>query len=310
MKRTIFSLLLLTAIGFVACKKDKYQPDIKQFDDDQIKAYISSSGLSGFAKEDSGMYYKIISPGTGPALQYTDSIAFVFTLRSFDGNYISTDTINNHYEDFMGHIKDLGYPIGLQLAMHNLLNHRGGTMRLLVPSHLGYGAGGTGSGSSTVSNTRIKGNQGLDYYIHVISDQYDVNHSAQDAYDQQIIKNYIAANNLTSTMHLDPSGFWYAITTPGTGTVPITDDSSIAATFTLQQLNNQIIDQYNVVGGTSIDMPDFIKGMQIGLKKYATAGAKITFLIPSSLGAGKQADGTAPPNSCLRYDIQILEVSP
>jgi FKBP-type peptidyl-prolyl cis-trans isomerase FkpA len=142
----------------------------------------------------------------------------------------------------------------------------------------------------------------LDYYVHIIGDQ--------DAYDQMIIRNYITTGGLTSSMKQDPSGIWYSISTPGTGTVAITDNSTISATYTLSMLNATIIDQYNSDPPTSIDLPDLIIGMQIGLKKYATAGALMSFIIPSSLAYGKVGNGVAPPNSVIRYDIQVDDVTP
>jgi peptidylprolyl isomerase len=112
-------------------------------------------------------------------------------------------------------------------------------------------------------------------------------------------------------MKQDPSGIWYSIRTPGTGTVAITDNSTITATYTLLMLNGTIIDsQYNGANEASIDIPDLIKGMQIGLKNYATAGSLMSYLIPSSLAYGKVGTGVAPPNSVIRYDIQIDDVTP
>ncbi len=306
MRQTIFTILLFisAAIALVSCRKDRYEPDIVQYDEDQITAYIKANNITGMVRDTSGIYYKIITPGTGSVIQYSDSISMVYGLKSFDNRYIATDTILNHFEDFSGHIESDGHPYGLQLAVHNLLNHKGGIARLLIPSHLAFGVAGTGSGSSQVTNSHIAGNQSLDYTIHIISDQ--------DAYDQTVIKNYIGANGLTS-MKQDPSGIWYSISTPGTGTVAITDSTTITATFTLAMLNHTIVDQYNSDVGVSIDIPDIMRGMQIGLKKYATAGALITYIIPSSLAYRKTAHNslvTIPANSPLRYDIQIIDVSP
>ena len=36
MKQTIFTFLFFTAIVLVSCRKDKYDPNIAQYDDDQI----------------------------------------------------------------------------------------------------------------------------------------------------------------------------------------------------------------------------------------------------------------------------------
>ncbi len=172
-------------------------------------------------------------------------------------------------------------------------------MRLIVPSHLAYGVAGAGSGSISTSG-RVAGNQCLDYYVHIIGNQ--------DDYDQLVIKNYIAAKGLTG-MIKDPAGFWYHIDAPGSGTVARDNNTSISATYTTALFNGTVASEYNAPGGQPFDIPDLIKGAQISLKKYATAGSLLTVLIPSSLAYGKLAT-SIPPNSCLRYGVQVISVAP
>jgi FKBP-type peptidyl-prolyl cis-trans isomerase len=303
MKQTTFTLLLFAVIAMVSCRKNQYDPTIKQYDDDQIKAYISANGITGMVRDTSGMYYNIISPGTDTVIKYQDNLSMVFTVKSIDGVYVSADTITNHYDGYAGHLTGTTFPVGvnasgLQLAIHNILNHHGGIMRLIVPSHLAYGVTGAGSGSISTTG-RIAGNQSLDYYVHIISNQ--------DAYDQLVIKNYMAANGLTN-MTKDPAGFWYHVDAPGTGTVSIDDNSTIFVTYTTTLFNGTVASENNSPG-QNFEIPDLIKGAQIGLKKYATAGSLLTFLIPSSLAYGKL--GTSiPPNSCIRYGVRVVSVAP
>jgi FKBP-type peptidyl-prolyl cis-trans isomerase FkpA len=308
MKQTTFTFLLFAIIALVSCRKNKYDPTINQYDEDQIKAYISANGISGMTRDTSGMYYKIINPGRDTALKYSSNISMVFTVKSIDGQYISNDTITNHYDGFLGHLSSTTFPLGiatqgLQESIYNLLHRAGGIMRVIVPSRLAYGVSGAGVGSTSVTTGRIAGNQCLDYYVHIIGDQ-----TAQNAYDQLVIKNYIATNNLT-TMKQDPDGYWYSIDEPGTGTVPITDNSSVVVTYTTWLLNGTIASQYNTAGGTGFDVPDLITGVQKGLKKYGTAGSLMTFLIPSSLAYGK-ISSSIPPNSIVRYGVRIIGVTP
>jgi len=317
MKQTTFTLLLFAIIALVSCRKDKYDPTIKQFDEDQIKSYMSANGISGMQRDTSGIYYKIIDQGlTGSVIQYSDTISMVFTVRSIDGKYVSSDTIANHYGGVAGHIYGTTLPLGLnvpglQTAVHDILQHPGGIMRVIVPSHLAYGVSGAGSGSSTVTSNRIAGNQSIDYYIHIIGNRRadPPRLSDQDAYDQLVIKNYIGTNGLT-TMKQDPDGYWYSISIPGTGTVPITDNTTVSVTYTTQLFNGTIADQYNVDGpGRSFDIPDLIQGVQRSLKKYATTGTLMTVLIPSRFAYGNITT-SIPANSCIRYDVRVLAVAP
>lgn len=307
MKQTTFTLLFFALITLISCKKDKFDVTINEYDDEQITTYMTNNGISGLARDTSGMYYKIINPGTGSPIQYSDNISVVYTVRSLDGKYSATDTIANHFQDFAGHIASTGYPLGfgtkgVQQAIHDLLSKKGGSMRLIIPSRYGYGVAGIGSGSSSVTTGRIAGNQCLDLYIHIIDNQA--------AYDEASINSFIAANNLNSTLLKDPDGFWYNIRTPGTGTVVITNNSTISVTYTVKLLNGTMVDDFNVATGRQFDIPDLIEGVQLGLKKYATAGSLITFVIPSNKAYGKVAGTGIPPNSIIRFEVQVLSVGP
>jgi FKBP-type peptidyl-prolyl cis-trans isomerase FkpA len=314
MRRYTYTLLFFGLLAMVACRRDKYDPTITQYDEDQIKSYMSANGLSGFTRDTSGIYYKVLDPGRDTTtLQYTSNTSMVFTIKSVDNKYISTDTINNHYDGFVGHIATTTNPlgldiVGLQEAVHNIMKHNGAIARILVPSSLGYGVSGAGVGSSSNTSGRIAGNQSLDYYVHLIGNKMINDTVAQEAYDQLVIKNYIAQNGLT-TMKQDPAGYWYSIDEPGSGTVPITYQSSIVTTFTMLLLNGTIASQNNNLGGVGMDVPDLIPGVQMGLKKYGKAGALLTFLFPSRLGYGKLSS-SIPPNSVLKYAVRVIAVSP
>jgi FKBP-type peptidyl-prolyl cis-trans isomerase FkpA len=304
MKQTIFTLLLFTTIGMISCRKVGTEPDIKQYDEEQIKSYISTNGITGMARDTSGMYYKILKAGTGSVMQYLDSVSFVYTIHSFDGKYISADTLVNHYGGNLGHIATNGFPLGLQTAIYSLLKNRGGSMRLIIPSHLAYGVNGIGSGSNSVINSRISGNQCLDYYINVINDKPADN---QDTYDDLVIQNYIKAKGFTTYTKVAP-GMYYSVTTKGTGTVPITDNTTITAYYTSALLSGTIYGESNTTLAT-IDIPDFIKGMRLGVKAYGSAGANLSFLLSSSYAYGKFGNSSIPAYSCIKYDIRIIDVS-
>ena len=312
MKQTIFTLLLFCTIGLFSCRKDKIQPTITQYDNSQILNYISANNITGMVKDTSGgdttgMYYKIINPGTTDTLlNYTDNIAFVFTLRSFDGKYASTDTIENHYQGYIGHVTADALPAGLQIALVNDLRHRGASMRLLIPSRMAYGVDGYGSGSTQNAGTHIAANQCLDYYVHVIDNQA--------TYDDQVIQNYIKSNTLTG-YNKTASGLYYKIDVQGTGTDSITQNSTVTANFAGRLLNNVFFTTANnpIVDTVSLETPSLIKGVQEGLS-HVTTGATISMIIPSALAYGSGSFtgdvGTVPPNSPLRFEFEVRSVSP
>jgi len=321
MKLTIFSVLVISVISLASCRKDKIQQTIKQYDQTQITNYIAANGLTGFIRDTTGgdttgIYYKIINPGTQtdksgnpvPQLQYSDRISYLYTVRTLDGSYIQSDTINNHFYDFVGHIKNDNQPLGLQTAIHNLLKYPDASMRVLIPSHLAYGIDGTGSGSSTVANNRIAGNECLDYYIHAVNNF--------KVYDDLVIQNYMKANNLTGyipaqSTTLPGNVYYYKILTSASTNDPITDFNTITATYTGQIFNGYIFDgAYNGTNTLTASVANFVPGVKDALEKYAVAGTEISILIPSTLGYGLPAQTSIPAFSCLRFTWNIVSVTP
>ncbi|MES2268160.1 MAG: FKBP-type peptidyl-prolyl cis-trans isomerase [Bacteroidota bacterium] len=313
MKQKIFTFLLITVVALSACKKLDNQPDIREFDKQQIEAYISANGLNDFKADTTkdgtgttGMYYKILTPGSGDSLKYSDKVSLVYTLKSVDGKYVSSDTINNHMNEFLGRLSAANLPKGLQLAIHNLLKYKGGSMRVLIPSRLAYGVNGFGSGSITNVNSRIAGNQSLDYYIHVISNQ--------NAYDDLVIKNYMTANNLTG-FQKDSSGvnatahYWYKVNTPGTGPVEeINEFSTVTTNYAGALLNGFVFDNSAATTATTLTPFNLIDGVREALTKHAVTGTQISIFVPSALGYGTTPQTSIPANSVLRFEFTITKV--
>lgn len=312
MKPITFTLILICAVAVVSCRKDRNDVDIKTYDQQQMEQYISANGLTGMQRDltsgdTTGMYYQILSPGnTAKTIDYSTQASIVFTVKSFDGKYLATDTIANHYYDFVGHLpqdsKILGK--GVMLALINNLKNVGGRMRLLVPSHLAFGAAGFGVGSSDANN-RVAGNQGLDYYINVIDNQA--------TYDDISIKNYILANNWKESDFTKlPSGVRYRITRAGVPSNTVTATSVLEIQYTGYLFDGVMTgDTYNTNTGTGVTM-DLSTDSHTGLRQallYTTPGAQVTVLVPSTLAYGTGTNGgTIPSSSCFRYDVNVLSV--
>jgi FKBP-type peptidyl-prolyl cis-trans isomerase FkpA len=328
MKQRVFTLLLLAATGLLSCKKTQVQPTIQQADQTQIENYISVHGITGMKRDLSGgdttgIYYQIITPGDSvddngqkiAPLNYPDKVSMVFTLRSFDGKYIQTDTIANHFDDYLGHMAAPDkLPLGVELSILNDLRYRGGSIRMLIPSRLAYGRDGYGSGSVLNANTRIAGNQCLDYYVHLIGTNKKDNEAA---YDDLVINNYMQANSLTGyakvqSTTLPGNYYYYKILTPATSTTdPINDNTTITTTYTTQMLNGTIVDDaYNGTNTAALPVFSLVPGVKEALENFAFTGTKISILIPSVLGYGEVSSGSAPVNSCLRFTFQINSITP
>jgi FKBP-type peptidyl-prolyl cis-trans isomerase FkpA len=317
MKQIIFTLLLITSIGLISCRKTKNDPDIKQNDQLQIQNYINANGLTGMktvAGDTSGIYYQILSQGsTTTPIAYSDSIAFVFTLKSFDGKYISVDTVNvNHVTNLVGHLTQTTLPIarGLQSAIHDLVKYKGTRARILIPSRLAFGISGYGFGSSSNINTRIAGNQCLDYYINLVS--------SVNEYDDYLIRKYMGNNNIqvaSYTHIIDPTkrgyGLYYKVITPGTGGDILDETSSFTANYNGRYLNDFVFggtatDQLTAgtTNLTSFNLSSLVPGVQEALKGQTT-GAVVSMFLPSRLGYGKSGNQGIGANVPLHFDFTI-----
>ncbi len=322
MKRLFYIVITVIAFGLVSCRKSSDNLTIKQFDQNSIQTYMSQNGLTGFKRDTTGgdttgIYYQIITPGTGSVVDYPDLVSYVYTYHTFDGNYSTTDTIINHTNTYVGHIT----PTAVQIAIKNILKRKGGKIRFLVPSRLAFGINGYFSGAIT-----INGNQCLDYtvslvnndiYLDPISRKPVINTATgnyinnQDIYDDISIKKYMTANSLSGYTKTT-SGLWYKIVTAGTGTDPISIASTVGIQYTGTLLNGTVFDQRTTTDGTaaiSMQLYDSaVSGFTEALS-LTTAGGTVSFIVPSAIAYGNSGNGSIPAFSCLRFDVSVITVS-
>ncbi len=134
----------------------------------------------------------------------------------------------------------------------------------------------------------------------------DVATSAEIAY----LQNYVTANSITAIQH--PSGVFYQISTPGSGTNPGVC-SIIRVNYEGRLFNGSRFDFNNSTNGASFTLGQLIKGWQLVLPLIKPNGV-ITLYIPPSLGYGSRAitDGSGgvviPADSYLKFDITLRDV--
>jgi len=327
MKQTLFTLLLITSIGLISCRKTTNSPNITQYDQTQIQNYISANGLTSMKRDTtngdtSGIYYQILSQGaTSTPMKYSDSVNFVLSVKSFDGKYINTDTLNlAHFAGLLGHVSlggnIIGFTKGLQYAIYNLVKYKGTRARILVPSRVAYGVNGVGSGSSSNTNSRVAGNQCLDYYVNVVSnlDYTDVNHPG---YDDYVMNDYAKRNGIQISTYTHVTsgrgrGLYYKITTPGTGTDILGDASAFTATYTGKWLNGATFAgtaiDVGTAGTTTLTSFDSLSSLIVGVQEALTGqkvGSTVAMLIPSRLAYGKTGTTGTGANVCLYYEFTI-----
>jgi FKBP-type peptidyl-prolyl cis-trans isomerase FkpA len=153
MKRIFFALLGIGVAGtlfFVACST-KSSPGIISCTGTEPS--VDSSSLLNFAKTNGiapltdtiGLYYQIVSQGTGAAPTLTSTISVTYKATLLDGTvFDSTGTTPRSF------VLNALIP-AWQMALPHV--EAGGHIKLLVPSKYGYGC--SGAGTSVPPNTPI-----------------------------------------------------------------------------------------------------------------------------------------------------------
>ncbi len=125
----LFSLLI---IGLSSCQK--LDPTVVQtnqatVDDAKIQAYLTANKLS-YTKDNSGIYYQIVTPGTDPKPATNSSVKITYTYGYLNG--VSLGRV----EGIQAKISAFDVA-GLRLAIIKI--GTGGRINIIVPSGLAHG---------------------------------------------------------------------------------------------------------------------------------------------------------------------------
>ena len=137
MKKVLLpGLILLLLIPASCIKDDSCQAKTVQSEEAAMQAFITANGITA-TRHSSGMYYEIVNPGSGarPTINSTVSVMYVGKLT--DGTIFQQTTSATPLYSVTSFIA--GWQIGLPLIQ------KGGVIRLVIPSSLGYGCTQTGT---------------------------------------------------------------------------------------------------------------------------------------------------------------------
>ena len=127
MKKYLLSLALFVA-ALSSCKKDGITPAQQAAKDDAaIQAYISANNITA-TKDPSGVYYQVITPGTGAYPNVNSLISVNYTGKLLNGTVFDSGTISSTALNTL--VK------GWQYGIPHI--NTGGRILLLIPSALGY----------------------------------------------------------------------------------------------------------------------------------------------------------------------------
>ena len=226
-------------IIFSGCTKE-YE-SIEQVDENNINAYIQKNKLTDIQQyKNTGIRYQLLNQGTGLTLDFAKPVAAILTVKSIDGKFLAVDTMAfyNRYYGFLGYFQPYSNAVFASKELipeliKSVLVKEGGAMRFIVPSKLAYGRNNISS-LPGYPDMELAGNSSLDISIKLLKTD------KLEQYADETILQYLQKNSLTGFTKT-PSGVYYKIANPGTGS-PITVDSTIIAEYNLRLLDGKVIE--------------------------------------------------------------------
>jgi len=143
--KKLFIFLSILSIIFSGCAKDESVPfdaaAQAATDDALIQTYIKANNITA-VKDPSGLYYQILTPGTGAYPTATSTISVNYSGKLLNGTTFDSGTLNNQPLSPTANSNGLipGWIVGIPKI------NTGGRILLLVPSGLGYGNSSPGAG--------------------------------------------------------------------------------------------------------------------------------------------------------------------
>ncbi|MBK0380141.1 FKBP-type peptidyl-prolyl cis-trans isomerase [Mucilaginibacter segetis] len=136
MKKYII-LLTIAIVGLASCKKEKTVSASEQavIDDTAIQTYLAANPDIDATKDASGLYYQVITEGSGANPTVSSTVTVNYTGKVLNGNVFAEPS--NLTSPLSGLIK--GWQIGIPHIK------TGGRILLIVPSGLAYGATSPGA---------------------------------------------------------------------------------------------------------------------------------------------------------------------
>jgi FKBP-type peptidyl-prolyl cis-trans isomerase len=128
--------------------------------------------------------------------------------------------------------------------------------------------------------------------------------------DEAIIKKYIADNKITNAQR-QSSGLYYVPVTSNPSGVQATAGKKVSVLYTGTFLDGKVFDASSMHGNTPIEFVlgarQVIAGWDEGIA-LMHKGEKSILLIPSALGYGASGRSSIPPNTVLRFDVELVDV--
>ncbi len=118
------------------------------------------------------------------------------------------------------------------------------------------------------------------------------------------LQTYLTDHSITAVQ--DPAGFFYEIIAPGTGVNP-TINSTVSVNYTGKFLSGTIFDSNAGRPVVTFPLTGVIRGWQLGVPLIKKGGS-INLYLPPTLAYGCYDYSGIPGNSCLIFNIELIDV--
>lgn len=127
--------------------------------------------------------------------------------------------------------------------------------------------------------------------------------------DIQLIKDYIAANNLSVIEESQANYFYDLYFESGDSIAPIKDKALwVYIKYKTYLLDGTLVDSSSSTGDL-VFLDATIPGWRLALPRMHI-NDKMLLLLPSRLAYGEESQTKVPPNSVLIFDLELLDVFP
>lgn len=301
-----FLLFSGTLLAVLAAGCTKEYASIEDQDAQAIQSHISKNNLTAQQYQSTGIWYQVVRPGTGAALNNTVKTPVIVSIRGINNAFSALDTFAafNRSGDYLGYLKIRGTATTETLAKIVAASQvkAGGSIRMLIPSRALFGR----NDSPVIPDykTVVPGNTSLDVTLTF----YD--YANFTAYEDLSIQKYMAANSLTGFTRL-PTGTYYKIIDAGS-TTPISVTSTIKVEYTGKLFNGTVFD---ATSGSAFQfvLSTLIPAWQETVPKIQKGGTiQIIAPSPRCYGIGENADAAGvvkiPAFSALFFNIKVTDV--
>lgn len=127
------AVLALTLFGCNKTSSSSCKATTKAEDDAAMQAYITANGITA-TKDETGMYYQIINPGSGNNPNVNSRVTVNYVGKLTDGTIFDS---GNNIQFMLSEVVP-GWQVGLSKIA------KGGKIKMIVPPYMGYGCKGSG----------------------------------------------------------------------------------------------------------------------------------------------------------------------